>query len=92
MPSCCECTPVEMKPTEMMTVNASHYFCLLEKSWQYDLLLNVLWEEMGLSPNGEELDLDCTDMIQWFLKNYKGFEYQVMVDKLKERKKTDGSR
>lgn len=70
------------------TVVTTGYLMQAEKEkWEFDLLLEILWDSMELAPNGEDLELDETVLIQKWLKKYRGFEYSVLVDKLKEQKK-----
>ena len=82
----------ENRRTELVTVPFNEYMNLNKKRDELDLLIKLLWEDVvGLSPNGEDLDFEPV-MAQWFLKNYRGFEYEVYVEKLKERKRNDTPR
>lgn len=88
--NCSEYRPEESHgPTEYVTVNLDYVMTLERIRSEHDLLVNLLWHDVcGLAPNGEDLEIEPV-MAQWFLKTYRGFEYSVHVDKLKEKKKHD---
>ena len=82
----------EGRMTELVTVPFNEWMNLNKKCDELNLLIKLLWDDVvGLAPNGEDLDIEPV-MAQWFLKNYRSFEYEVYVEKLKERKRNDTPR